>query len=758
MRALLSLVLIMSISAAISQTLLVAAGSNWKYYDQGNIGNQAWNTIAYDDSGWSQGNAELGYGDGDENTVVGYGPDANNKYMTTYFRKEISVTNPQQFAALQLEMLRDDGAVVYINGTEVWRSNMPFGPIGFSTPADGTVAWPNEGDWYTQLVSASYLQNGINVIAVEIHQENGSSSDISFNFKVIAQDQLNAQLERGPYLQMATQNSVILRWRTSSPTDSRVSFGISPANLGSTVISPQFTTEHSVTLTGLNPETMYYYSIGWNNQALLATPNLYFETLPPEGKPGVYEFLALGDCGSGYQEQLDVKNAVINSYGNHFNGVLLLGDNAYQSGFDSDYEANFFGRYDEIMENSVIWPAPGNHDYNNHIPFSPPPAYYDIFECPTSGQAGGVPSGTEKYYSFNHGNIHFISLDSYDEPRSASAAMAQWLQADLAANTMPWVIAYWHHPPYTKGSHDSDNDNFLDGELVDMREEILPILEESGVDLILNGHSHSYERSLLIDGHYGSSGDFSPAYMVQPGSGDYPQECPYRKSTDDPSHSGTVYCVAGNSGKTSSVQSDWPHPVMYSYTYQETGALRLRVENNRLDATFLTSTGAEFDHFAIVKDAGVDSALLVCVGDPVNVTPSWPIGANPTWYPGNIVAPSYSITALSDGVITGTDPEGCITDTYVITVLQSDSCGQLTLEELGQIQDFSVVYHDGSLTIFSDQLIPQEYVIYDLFGRQLQVIEAGDEQHTESLKFDASGLFYVHRKQTNSVHKFIRYD
>src|SRR5690606_34030298 len=103
------------------------------------------------------------------------------------------------------------------------------------------------------------------------------------------------------------------------------------------------------------------------------------------------------------------------------------------------------------------------------------PAYYDIFHLPKNAEAGGYASGTEKYYSWNLGNIHFISLDSYDEGRNTSDPMAQWLVQDLANNTLPWIIAYWHHPPYTKGSHNSD-DWLLDDELIDMRENILPIL------------------------------------------------------------------------------------------------------------------------------------------------------------------------------------------------------------------------------------------------------------------------------------------
>jgi len=358
---------------------------------------------------------------------------------------------------------------------------MPNGAVNFGTLANSAIAWPFENDWQNVQISASNLVNGNNVIAIEVHQDNNSSSDISFDLSLIAQNNLNAIVTRGPYLQKVNQNSAIVRWKTNLPTDSRVDVGISPAMMNNSISSPNFTTNHEVLVTGLNAGSTYFYGIGHFSQLIATGNNMYFKTLPSTGVPGDYEFLVLGDCGTGLQEQLDVKSAIIGAYGNHFDGMILLGDNAYQSGFDSEYQTNFFEKYTEITENTVIWPAPGNHDYNNHIPFSPDPAYYEVFNLPTNAECGGIPSGTENYYSFNYGNIHFISLDSYDVPRSATAAMGVWLNQDLSANNLPWVVAYWHHPPYTKGSHDSDNDNFLDGELVEMREEILPIMEAYGV-------------------------------------------------------------------------------------------------------------------------------------------------------------------------------------------------------------------------------------------------------------------------------------
>ncbi len=737
-----------------AQVLLLPQGTSWKYYDQGSLQGQQWNAPSFNDAAWSSGNAELGYGDGDEQTVVSYGPNSSDKYITTYFRKEISINNPQQFSHLDLNLKRDDGAVIYINGNEVWRSNMPSGTINFNTPAAGTVAWPNENDWHSAQVSASWLVNGTNVIAVEVHQENGGSSDISFDFSVVGQNNLTASVVRGPYLQMATTNSVIVRWRTDVPTDGRVNYGPASILLNQQILSPAFTTEHEVVINGLQPATTYYYSIGTNNQELANGSNLYFETLPVAGSEDPYSFVVLGDCGTGYTEQLNVKSAVVGNYGQHYNGVILLGDNAYQSGFDSEYQSNFFnGKYNEIFENTVIWPTPGNHDYNNHIPFSPDPAYFDIFNCPTNGEAGGLPSGTEKYYSFNHGNIHFISLDSYDEPRSASAAMATWLSNDLAQNQLPWVIAFWHHPPYTKGSHDSDNDNFLDGELVEIREEIIPILEQHGVDLIMNGHSHSYERSMFIDSHYGNSDSFSTAHIKDNGSGDFPAACPYHKAVEQSeSHKGTVYCVMGNSGKTSSVDSEWPHPVMYSYTADKVGALILKVEKNRLDVDFYTSENEVFDHFTIVKTKKQNSTQEVCIGEQVVLEPLWPSGNQTVWHPGSIQTENYSFQALSNTVINQTDVLGCINDTFNIVVLQNDSCGYLAKEELKPVK-FSAYFAGNQLHIQYNLSGVGYFTLIDQMGKIIEEFESDQESIQKTYIDLPKGTYYLRENTSNSTIK-----
>jgi len=113
--------------------VLVPTGADWKYLDDGSDLGSTWQQIFFDDSLWAFGPAQLGYGDGDERTVVGYGPNPGFKYLTTYFRHAFTLSDANNLSALTVRLLRDDGGIVYINGVEVFRSNMPEGFVSAST-------------------------------------------------------------------------------------------------------------------------------------------------------------------------------------------------------------------------------------------------------------------------------------------------------------------------------------------------------------------------------------------------------------------------------------------------------------------------------------------------------------------------------------------------------------------------------------------------------------------------------------------------
>ncbi len=158
---------------------LFAAGSQWKYLDDNSLPGASWKNVAFDDSGWKTGNGQLGYGDGDETTILNYGPDENNKYITYYFRKKFTLTDTTGVNRLLINLLLDDGAVVYLNGQEILRYNMPSGEITQSTLASSAIA--DETSYYDFILNNIKFNPGENVIAVELHQVSGTSSDLGFD-------------------------------------------------------------------------------------------------------------------------------------------------------------------------------------------------------------------------------------------------------------------------------------------------------------------------------------------------------------------------------------------------------------------------------------------------------------------------------------------------------------------------------------------------------------------------------------------------
>jgi hypothetical protein len=600
---------------------LVARGAVWSYLDDGSDQGTAWKEVIFPNS-WASGPAQLGYGDGDEDTKVGFGPDANNKYITTYFRHTFTVADPGSLVDLTLRLKRDDGGVVYLNGGEVLRSNMPVGPIGYQTAAASTTGGAAENAFDEIALAPALLVPGDNVLAVEIHQITATSSDISLDLELLTSP---PALVRGPYLQLGTPTSLTVRWRTDLPSDSWVRFGPAANDHSTTVTELGPTTEHEVEITGLTASTEYFYDVG-STTVSLAGGDLdhFFVTSPQPGTLQPTRIWVIGDsgrCGTGSCVGAnDVADAYLSFVGGDLADVwLMLGDNAYNIGTENQYTAAVFDTYPDILRNTMLWPVPGNHEFGVSDSPSQTGPYYDAFSIPTAGQAGGSASGTEAYYSFDYGNVHFVALDSHDTSRAAPAnptthicppgeggAMYQWLCADLAATDKDWVIAYWHHPPYTKGSHDSDNPVDSQGRMFDMRERFVPVLEQFGVDLQLTGHSHSYERSVLMDGHYEVS-SFYASHVVDGGDGDPDGDGAYVKPTTGmAAHEGTVYSVVGSSSQANGAALD--HPIM-TVAIADLGSLLVDVRDNVLNGYWIDDTGLNVDHFRIVKGAPQIPAL-----------------------------------------------------------------------------------------------------------------------------------------------------
>ncbi|MCH7559101.1 MAG: metallophosphoesterase [Planctomycetes bacterium] len=427
---------------------------------------------------------------------------------------------------------------------------------------------------------------------------------------------------RGPYLQNGTPNSVTIMWRTSENASSKVWYGTSLGTLGRSVADSGLKPDHTIWISGLSPGTKYYYQVGTTSGAVLAGGDSvhYFVTSPNPGSTGPIRIWVLGDSGRANNNARSVKNAYLELADNEKEADiwLMLGDNAYGSGTDTQYQNAVFNMYPEILRNKVLWSTRGNHEVSSTV-------YYGIFDFPANGEGGGLASGTEHYYSFDYANIHFICLNSQESNFSGTpgGVMYQWLEEDLANTRQKWIIAFWHHPPYSKGSHNSDTES----KLIVMRQYALPILEAGGVDLVLAGHSHSYERSLFINGHYAYSSFFDPGvHVVQAGSGREDGDGAYVKLGDD----GTVYIVAGSSGGVGGGSID--HPVMY-FSEKQLGSLIIDVQGSRMDVRFLreTTNPIQVDDYFTIQDTFLTAMF---VGPADGLTDVSPRDVVLRWTPG----------------------------------------------------------------------------------------------------------------------------
>jgi hypothetical protein len=434
---------------------------------------------------------------------------------------------------------------------------------------------------------------------------------------------------RDPYIQLTTRSSSVVAWRTNQAITPMVRYGPAPDNLNQGVptgdiimrVSPEMkglpevprlgqTTPEDVyqfeaTVSGLTVDSKYYYGV-FDGDTLLAggTEDSFFHT-QPRAEPGrPLRFWVMGDTGDGGMIQRNVYDAMkayVAADGRQLDAFVHLGDMAYDDGIDSMFQANFFDVYAGTICNTVTWATMGNHEGHTSDGTLGIGPYYDAYVLPMDGEAGGVPSGSEAYYSFDFGPIHFVCLNSHDEARGETDRMATWLRQDLAQNVSEWLIAFWHHPPYSKGSHHSD----VEDQLVEMREVMMPILEDHGVDMVLAGHSHIYERSMLLDRAYATPTD-SFGVILDDGDGNADGDGSYLKSAHLHPHGGTVAVVSGHGhGSDFSFGLSPVHRI----SLMEGGSVLMDLEGDTMKVTMLNEEAVVRDEFQLIKRGEVAPRL-----------------------------------------------------------------------------------------------------------------------------------------------------
>jgi len=579
-------------------------GSEWTWKEGVEYAGLNWNTLLFNDQSWNSGLAPFGSMREGVNTELT--PEPN--WITTYFRKTFSIQNKQDISKLEVRLKRDDGAVVYINGLEVMRSNMYEGPVSVNTSASTNSYGKNEEIVWKELVHPYLLEEGENIVAVELHRKGKNNADALFDLEIIKRDSFPEVIIE-PYIQGVGTNRAVIKWWTNAPEKGRVLYGTDPTEIVNESIELTAVHNHEVEIRELDPDTRYYYAVVVGGSLFGPNETYTFKTAKSKNDEGPVRFWVLGDAGTGLSAQHKVRDALIEQdqwpRGNP-DLLLMLGDNVYEHGRWSEYQSNCFGVYKDLMRQIPFFPATGNHDLMGgaDAQFETGP-FYDLFALPTNGEQGGHPSERESYFSFDWGNVHFLCLESYTLDRSSFGEMAKWIQEDLNNNASKWTIAYWHYSPYSKIGHDTDVGAYGDHRSIEMRENIVPILESYGVDLILSGHSHSYERSYMLHGHYGYSSSLESSMILNNSNGNALQGNGYHK-VESPDGKGTVYAVSGSSGKVS--KSEERHPVMAVTYIEAEGAMIVETKGDTLQGQFLNKYGVRKDVFHILKsDVGFSS-------------------------------------------------------------------------------------------------------------------------------------------------------
>jgi hypothetical protein len=369
-------------------------------------------------------------------------------------------------------------------------------------------------------------------------------------------------LPRLPYLQSVGQTSAIVAFRSGVSCTPYVRFG-EGTDLSRTATATVAGWRHAVKLDGLQPGRTYSYSV---NACGSVTGARTFRTAAPATTQRV-RFTAMGDFGTGGSSQKAVF-AMMSRPEWRGEFLVALGDNAYSSGTEQEFQDRMFTPMAPLLREVPIFPSLGNHEYvtNQGQP------YLDNFYLPTNN-----PAGTERYYSFDWGHVHFVALDSNcaiglaSSDRCTLAAQKAWLEQDLAATTKPWKVVFFHHPPWSSGDH---------GSQLSMRRNFAPLFEKYNVDLVLTGHDHNYERS-------------------KPMKGDAVAPTGTR---------GITYLVVGSGGATlrafPSTQPSWT-AVRDNQAY---GFMDVVVDGGTLTAKLITSTGTVRDTLTLTKTVAAAAA------------------------------------------------------------------------------------------------------------------------------------------------------
>jgi len=291
---------------------------------------------------------------------------------------------------------------------------------------------------------------------------------------------------RGPYLQDVTPTSAEVCWQANVVHSATVAYGLT-SDYDSAMATDKEDQNHCVRLEGLRPYTQYHYQVRTGDETL--APDATFRTLAGLEQQSIH-FVAWGDHRSNpsiHHQLADVVKATDPDF------VVDVGD-LVDSGTSMSWWSTFFIAEHDLLATAPVYPALGNHEQNS-------PLYFSLFSLP----------GNERWYSFDSGPAHFVSLDVASSNYKPGSEQYNWLLRDLQDTMRPWKIVYMHYPAYAYAP--------VGGSVQAIRDYLVPLFEMYGVQLVLSGHDHFYQRNVVNGVTYVvTGGGGAPLYPVGVGS------------------------------------------------------------------------------------------------------------------------------------------------------------------------------------------------------------------------------------------------
>jgi Calcineurin-like phosphoesterase/Purple acid Phosphatase, N-terminal domain len=463
---------------------LIRLGESWRLFRGTNEPSAvtAWRQPGFDDSDWEMGQSGFA-STGDEGTAFPASP----SFRSAYIRKTFNVADPSSIQWLILRLDYASGFVAYLNGQEILRRGVAGNPVPYNAYATNHVR--GTAEVFNVSAYLPLLTPGENLLAIQLHR--------AANTNLVLVPELRANFQRGPFVSNASTNSIQIIWQTPVLSDTAVEFGTDEA-LGLTDSNATPVTNHVVALTNLLPGQLYYYRVRSSvNGASVVSPIATFRTLKMSGD---IVFAVVADTHEATPPRFRIANILANLEAD----IVLHAGDTVQRFFTAGYaDTRWFSIHDLQMRRTPYYVSFGNHDFlggTNHSA-----AMLEALYLPTNRV-----TGTEHFYSFDHGDAHFVSLlvpslepfagiESY--VLTNNSPQYAWLTNDLAGSSKPWKIVFMHSPILGSGGHRNEDANGNGrADRFELQEMLLPIFKRYGVQAVFSGHDHNYERSVPTNG------------------------------------------------------------------------------------------------------------------------------------------------------------------------------------------------------------------------------------------------------------------